>query len=133
MISEDYIGAAAAPGLSFPIRLLSKSGMTEKRNGDGFFCMPLLLAEARELIEELTAAIREVEDGSLVQVKYVCGSRPGNYHYTYRDPGLGLKVGDLVRVPVVSGEQIAVVTQLGRGSWKGPVKDVLSQLVEKHV
>lgn len=77
----------------------------------------------------------EVEDlDAYVQVSFN-GQKYGQ-RYTYRDPSGTLQVGDRVIVPVgtsLTKENAAQVMALGRGSWKGHVKDVTARLTREEL
>ena len=72
---------------------------------------------------ETGVLVREATPGtSYVQVRYIGASGQGGASgsYTYIDPGLGLKVGELVDVPTFFQEHnAAIVTELGPGKY-GP-------------
>ena len=87
---------------------------------------PMLREEVEALRDALTEAL-EYDPTSYVQVT-VQGYTPA---YTYRDPSGRLMVGDIVQVPFgVSGRlKLATVTKLGKGTYRGPVKDVTARFV----
>lgn len=94
------------------------------------------LNEARliELRDEIDALLNPPE--SVVQVSIRGGAtRDSNGLYSYRDPSGTLVEGDLVRVPFGwnNAPTIAVVKKLGRGNYKGSLKDVGSRFVAEEL
>lgn len=88
--------------------------------------------EAEELIDQLEDAIEAAEESrtSYVQVTY---NGPTSARYTYLDPSGTLEVGDLVEVPVTYGTKPGEVVALGKGSWTGPVKEVVARLTRESL
>jgi hypothetical protein len=72
----------------------------------------------------------EVDLNDYVQVQFLSG--PDSYSrsklYTYIDPGMGLAPGDLVDVPTnYHDHNVAMVKELGRGSWPKSCKAVIGR------
>ena len=88
--------------------------------------------EAEELMDQLEDAIDAAEESrtSYVQVTY---NGPTSARYTYLDPSGTLEVGDLVEVPVTYGTKPGEVVALGKGSWTGPVKEVVARLTRESL
>ena len=89
--------------------------------------IPLTRAEAEALRDNLTKAL-EYDPTAYVQVKVQGHS---SRTYTYRDPSAELRVGDFVQVPFgyQNRLKLAEVTALGRGTFRGAVKDVAARFL----
>ena len=77
----------------------------------------------------------EVEElDSFVQV-VLMGPSANPYAWTYRDPSGQLEVGDVVEVPYGYDDRpvLAKVEALGRGTWRGAVKDVAATLIRAEL
>lgn len=89
---------------------------------------------AEQALESLTAAVADMREAlvSYVQVRFNLDRNSVGQAYTYIDPSGKLKVGDLVRAPVYSGDfQTAKVVALGRGAWQGRCKTLAAKLTEE--
>jgi hypothetical protein len=86
--------------------------------GEGFEFYELL--EGKEIVGLVIEGEFDLEEedlGTYVRVEFIGGSYSSSL-YCYEDPGLDLKIGDLVDVPTQYEEHnVAQVKALGRGSW----------------
>jgi hypothetical protein len=101
---------------------------------DGKDIFLLTRAETEQLRDDIDAALNPQE--AVVQVSIRGGAaRDTPRIYSYRDPSGTLVEGDLVRVPFgfYDAPTIAVVKQLGRGAYKGPLKDVQSKFTAEEL
>ena len=74
-----------------------------------------------ELIEETELP----DDRDYVQVVFTRNRPKRPFKYTYIDPGLGLQVGDTVRVDTIYKDDAeAEVVSLERGNYDGPLKAI---------
>ena len=121
------------PAAVMPARLVVGAGFgaaLEVRDG-----APLTreeLVKMRAVIDALLAPAPE----AVVQVSIRSGaSRGSETFYSYKDPSGELQPGDLVLVPfgVHDEPTIAVVKQLGRGAYGGPLKSVLAKFTEEEL
>jgi hypothetical protein len=115
--------AREKPGTMYPFRLRIAESVAGKE-------MDLALgrAEAESLMDDLYVLLNPPE--AVVQVSIRGGAaRDSDSLYSYNDPSGELQPGDLVRVPFGHRDEptIAVVKQLGRGAYDGPLKSVLAK------